>query len=1263
MTASQAQKTYHVQYLLGFEQPDFLRNAFQVILGRDPDPRSHSFFDERLSRGVMTPVEVLGHIRESPEGRERGVKIRGLRPRSLLARILRRVPWLGSMVVSALFSGGQYTERDLNADIASRSTGAGRSEVLQRRPVLQPAEVASLGFPGFDELPKNAPARIAPPLTALSRKGKPGFAKKREGTRLATLCTRSYLPFARALVNSIHQQHPDIPVVLLVVDLDDGDETPIEDRGGHVTIVSGRELDVPKFDYMALKYSAIDLCCALKPYLVNHVIRTTNTARILFMDADIYVFAPLTEMLDRLESSNFVVIPHTVKPIPHPDRFWEKPTLGDLFNAGVLNAGMFGLTVNDESAAFIDTWEDLVSAPGAFWVSGQMEQHSFNWVTSFAPRVHVLRNLAYNVAYWNLHDRSLRSLKLDDEGGHESWTIDGKPLVAFHFSGFSLNRPSSLSFHDLRHSIYLLPSVANLLRYYSERLIENGADDSWDTDYVFNQFPSGIPIDKEMRDIFKEFEVELFNDVSPWTSQGERFYARAVLSPMPQSGSLIPILFRRLYDSRQDLQTLFPGAHVEPQPFLRWISNHGIYEVGCEELFDRHRPCSPTREGAHSILSAKEELPTAFAGLDCPAGSDRQILISNLEEAGASEFSTRLKQLEFEYYHISELSTLRRFLESRLDIRDRFPDYLHDDADALLDWLRSGGAEEHLLPEGVVTAFARTCQGRALSRVFSFVNAQWELARYWPLAFVGRNSDDLVRFLLTELRCGRQYDLEDIQMFRWTMAERPWTGVGLTMELLPNLAGDPSTLYPEGQERVLAPVLGTSPKFKTELDSYRRTHGPNLRGANLSDNPDRIGSNRIDLVARRGASKERTVFQLIDRLGADSVRQTVMKRQHAGFLAGNRKQVPRRETTGVNLFGYFKSPIGLGMMTRGLARAFELRAVPVAENLMGNVAMSSDLQLTDWLGKFDFSFSSNIFVTYPHDHELLLNRLPDEMTKGRQNIAYLAWEQRDGNPYWRDVYEGFDQIWALSEFAADTFQRALGRDVTAVPCAVDFGAFPPSASKEECGLDPDRYTFLYVFGANSSIERKNPEAAIRAFALAFAPEDKVTLLIKASNAHRLENRRRLNTLVESVAGSGLDVRFLFSDLPYSGVLSLISASDCYVSLHRAEGFSYTCAEAMAYAKPVIATNYSGNLQFMDRGNSYLVDFEEIEVTVPEGPFQRGSVWAEADVKQAAAFMREVYSDIEAARVIGKRASRDVRRQLSHKAIAEIAYGAFMKGAR
>jgi glycosyltransferase involved in cell wall biosynthesis len=131
------------------------------------------------------------------------------------------------------------------------------------------------------------------------------------------------------------------------------------------------------------------------------------------------------------------------------------------------------------------------------------------------------------------------------------------------------------------------------------------------------------------------------------------------------------------------------------------------------------------------------------------------------------------------------------------------------------------------------------------------------------------------------------------------------------------------------------------------------------------------------------------------------------------------------------------------------------------------------------------------------------------------------------------------------------------------------------------------------------------------------------------------------------------VRVIARDLSRSELLRLISAADCYVSLHRAEGFGYTCAEAMAYGSPVIATGYSGNLQYMNGENSFLVDWREVEVSRPEGPFPRGSVWAEPDVDHAAQLMRQVARSPEHARRIGERAARDVRAVCSIEAVGAV----------
>ncbi len=346
------------------------------------------------------------------------------------------------------------------------------------------------------------------------------------------------------------------------------------------------------------------------------------------------------------------------------------------------------------------------------------------------------------------------------------------------------------------------------------------------------------------------------------------------------------------------------------------------------------------------------------------------------------------------------------------------------------------------------------------------------------------------------------------------------------------------------------------------------------------------------------------------------------------------------------------------MATQGLVLALRTQGVPVARNVVGNVAMDRDLSPDDFLQTFDHRFGANLFVSYPHHQDSLLNGLPRWMVDGRTNVVFLAWEQRDGTHYWRDVYGDFDHVWALSRFAAESLERCLCRPVLPVPCVLDTYDLPAAATKPEVGLEDDGLVFLYVFDANSSIERKNPEAVIRAFARAFAEKDAASLILKVSNADRLEHRPRLRSLLsEARARLGCRVRVLTENLSRRGVLQLLSAVDCYISLHRAEGFGYTCAEAMAYGRPVVATRYSGNLDFMTDENSFLVDAREVLVERPEGPFQRGSVWAEADVEHAAAQLQSVYRDFDAALGRGRKAAADVRRILSPENVGRIVVGA------
>jgi hypothetical protein len=217
--------------------------------------------------------------------------------------------------------------------------------------------------------------------------------------------------------------------------------------------------------------------------------------------------------------------------------------------------------------------------------------------------------------------------------------------------------------------------------------------------------------------------------------------------------------------------------------------------------------------------------------------------------------------------------------------------------------------------------------------------------------------------------------------------------------------------------------------------------------------------------------------------------------------------------------------------------------------------------------------------------------------------------------------------------------------VVRIPPAVEVKQ-PPERTRAQLSL-PEGFLFLFVFDYASLFERKNPLAIVDAFTRAFDEGDGATLVLKCINHER--NPSSHARLVAATAARP-DVHVIDRTVAPAEKDAMIAACDCYVSLHRSEGFGFTMAEAMWLGRPVIATGYSGNRDYMTHENSYLVDFQLVPIGDGVDPYPPDGVWAEPDVGHAAALMREVFDDPGAAQARAARGQSQLRASHSREAV-------------
>jgi glycosyltransferase involved in cell wall biosynthesis len=302
----------------------------------------------------------------------------------------------------------------------------------------------------------------------------------------------------------------------------------------------------------------------------------------------------------------------------------------------------------------------------------------------------------------------------------------------------------------------------------------------------------------------------------------------------------------------------------------------------------------------------------------------------------------------------------------------------------------------------------------------------------------------------------------------------------------------------------------------------------------------------------------------------------------------------------------------------------------------------------------DFLFDVSLFHFSPLQIYANIDELAPHFDRG-YNIGCWIWEVSEIPEEWEPLFDSFNEIWTPTEFCRQAIESRTSIPVTRIPISVA-PEIPPGYDRKRLGLPETGFIFLTIADFFSCAERKNPLGVLEAYRRAMSSQrSDLYLVVKINNAsHRPDIMHAIREYLDQDAS--IIPFFDYLDRPVLN--ALIGSCNCLVSLHRAEGFGLPIAEAMFMGKPVIATGWSGNMDFMNERNSLPVRYQIVETSGDNLyiPYKKGSHWAEPDLNHASELMRCVATSPDLTGRIGGQAMNDIRDQLSPEAV-----GALMNG--
>jgi SAM-dependent methyltransferase/glycosyltransferase involved in cell wall biosynthesis len=401
---------------------------------------------------------------------------------------------------------------------------------------------------------------------------------------ICSVIAKNYVAHARVLADSFRATHPDgVCSVVVVDDIDgaiDGGREPFE-------VLRLDEIGLPDAERMAASYDVLEFSTAVKPWLLAHLLDRPGVDAVTYLDPDIRVYSLLEEIERRAQRHGVVLTPHFTTPLPRDGR---KPSEEDILIAGAYNLGFIAVAAGKTTTALLDWWSERLEshcivdpAAGRF-----VDQRWIDLAPGLWEDIDVLRDPGYNTAYWNLPSRRL-------EEGADGYSVDGRPLRFFHFSGFDPRYPDRLSKHQDRIEVGADPVLTKICSEYARELLDHGFEEARRLPYGWKAMANGLELSRPLRGLHREAAEKRDIEDSVFTDGGAEQFV-SLLNRTENGGALNGSLSRywkTLWESRPDLQTAFPDVEGADAPaFAQWMHNHASQEEIAAGLVQD--PASPT---------------------------------------------------------------------------------------------------------------------------------------------------------------------------------------------------------------------------------------------------------------------------------------------------------------------------------------------------------------------------------------------------------------------------------------------------------------------------------------------------------------------------------------------------------------------------------------------------------------------------------------------------------------------------------------------